>query len=309
MIVYRELSSLEKDLGFHAKQLYAVSNRLEKHYHRVQIPKKSGGVRVLSVPDEVLKAIQRKITEVLLAAMPVSRYAAAYHCGASTVKNARCHVGKTVVLKLDILHFFDSIRYADVKAMAFPQEIYAEPIRVLLTMLCYYKDALPQGAPSSPIISNIILYDFDEEIGQWCREQGISYTRYCDDLTFSGSFSPRSVIAFMGAELKKHGFLLNKRKIHIQFSGQRQTVTGIVVNEKPSVPAAYRRGLRQELYYCQKFGISEHLKRSGAALSEENYRMRLLGKVNYVLRVDPGNGDMKKAKQWLLEAGQVRGTE
>lgn len=105
MIVYRELSSLEKDLGFHAKQLYAVSNRLEKHYHRVQIPKKSGGVRVLSVPDEVLKAIQRKITEVLLAAMPVSRYAAAYHRGASTVKNARCHVGKTVVLKLDILHF------------------------------------------------------------------------------------------------------------------------------------------------------------------------------------------------------------
>lgn len=75
MIVYRELSSLEKDLGFPAKTLYVVSNNLRKHYHKVQLPKKSGGTRTLSVPDELLKLIQRKITDVLLISMPVSQYA------------------------------------------------------------------------------------------------------------------------------------------------------------------------------------------------------------------------------------------
>lgn len=115
MIVHRELSSLEKDLGFHAKTLYAVSNNLGKHYHNVQLPKKSGGIRKLSVPDELLKSIQRKITDVLLISMPVSQYAKAYRYGSSTIRNARHHVGKKVVLKLDILHFFLRVTNLDTK--------------------------------------------------------------------------------------------------------------------------------------------------------------------------------------------------
>ena len=110
MIVYRELSSLEQDLGISAKTLYAVSNNLSKHYRKAKLPKKNGGFRNLSVPDEVLKSIQKRIAEVLLIHMPVSRYAKAYRFGSSTLRNAKHHVGKRVVLKLDILHFFDSIR-------------------------------------------------------------------------------------------------------------------------------------------------------------------------------------------------------
>jgi len=155
MIVYRELSSLEQDLGISAKTLYAVSNNLGRHYHKAKIPKKSGGYRNLSVPEE----------------------------------------------------------------------IYAEPLRILLTMLCYHKDALPQGSPSSPAITNIILYEFDELVGQWCREQGIAYTRYCDDMTFSGDFDPAEVIQFVRLELKKLGFLLNEQKTRIQRPGQQQSVT------------------------------------------------------------------------------------
>ena len=170
MIVYRELSSLERDLGISARTLYAVSNNIGKHYHKAKLPKKSGGYRNLFVPDEILKDIQRQISEVLLIHMPVSRYAKAYRFGSSTLRNAKHHVGKQVVLKLDILHFFDSIRYSTVKDKVFPEEIYAEPLRILLTMLCYHKDALPQGAPSSPAITNIILYEYDELVGQWCLE-------------------------------------------------------------------------------------------------------------------------------------------
>lgn len=146
--------------------------------------------------------------------------------------------------------FFDSIRYSSVKETAFPEEIYSEQIRILLTMLCYYKDTLPQGAPSSPAITNILMYAFDERVGKWCREREICYTRYCDDLTFSGDFRPEVVVGYVKAELKSCGFLLNQQKTHIQNMGHRQTVTGIVVNEKPNVPENYRRELRQELYYC-----------------------------------------------------------
>ncbi|MBE6980471.1 MAG: RNA-directed DNA polymerase [Ruminococcaceae bacterium] len=301
MIVYRELSSLERDLGISAKTLYAVSNNINKHYHKAKLPKKSGGYRNLSVPDDILKAIQRQISEVLLIHMPVSRYAKAYRFGSSTLRNAKHHVGKQVVLKLDILHFFDSIRYSTVKDKVFPAEIYAEPLRILLTMLCYHKDALPQGAPSSPTITNIILYEFDELIGQWCRECGIAYTRYCDDMTFSGDFEPEEVIRFVRLELKKIGFLLNEQKTRIQYPSQQQTVTGIVVNEKMSIPADYRRKLRQELYYCRKFGIQEHLQKIGLEIPEDNYRMQLLGKVNYVLQVHPDDQDMLRARKWLRQ--------
>jgi len=301
MIVYRELSSLEQDLGISAKTLYAVSNNLGNHYHKVKLPKKNGGYRNLSVPDEVLKFIQKQITEVLLIHMPVSRYAKAYRFGCSPLRNAKHHVGKQMVLKLDILHFFDSIRYSTVKDQVFPAEIYAEPLRILLTMLCYHKDALPQGAPSSPAITNIILYPFDELVGKWCRERGIAYTRYCDDMTFSGSFEPAEVIRFVRPELKKMGFLLNEQKTKLQYPSQRQTVTGIVVNEKLSIPADYRRKLRQELHYCKTFGIRDHLQKIGLELPEEKYRMQLLGKVNYVLQMHPDDSAMLEARKWLQQ--------
>ena len=302
MIVYRELSSLERDLGINAKTLYAVSNNLGKHYRKAKLPKKNGGFRNLSVPDEVLKSIQRQISEVLLIHMPVSRYAKAYRFGSSTLRNAKHHVGKQVALKLDILHFFDSIQYSTVKDKVFPAQIYAEPLRILLTMLCYHKDALPQGAPSSPAITNIILYGFDELVGQWCRERGISYTRYCDDMTFSGDFEPAEVVRFVRLELKKTGFLLNEQKTRIQRPGQQQTVTGIVVNEKLSIPADYRRKLRQELYYCRKFGILEHMQKIGLEIPEDTYRMQLLGKVNYVLQVHHNDKDMLDARKWLQQS-------
>ena len=300
MIIYTELSSLERDLGIQAKTLYAVSNNLSKHYRKVNLPKKSGGCRSLSIPDPPLKTIQKRITDVLLVHMPVSKYAKAYGFGCSTFRNAKPHVNKQVVLKLDILHFFDNIRYTTVKDLVFPEKIYAEPIRILLTMLCYYKDALPQGAPSSPVITNIILYEFDEQVGQWCKDRKITYTRYCDDMTFSGNFEPAEVIAFIQKTLRNRNFLLNEQKIHIQYAGQQQVVTGIVVNEKLSIPANYRRKLRQELYYCQKFGIAAHLKQIQSSIPEETYRRQLLGKINYVLQVHPKDSDLLSAKKWLI---------
>ncbi len=300
MIVYRELASVERELGFPAKTLYGISNHISGHYRQVKIPKRDGSFRTLSVPDEILKKVQRAIAVKLLAYEPISPYAKAYKIASDVRKNARPHVGKPTLLKLDIEKFFDNIRYSTVKERVFPPEKYSESLRVLLSMLCYCGDSLPQGAPTSPAITNIIMYEFDEKIGEWCGEHGIAYTRYCDDMTFSGEFDAAQVIALVSAELKGMGLRLNKRKTAVIPASKRQTVTGVVVNGKLNVSAEYKRKIRQEVFYCQRFGIEEHMKRSGILLTREQYVAKLLGKIRYVIHICPDDANFRKYQELIV---------
>ena len=298
MIVYKELSSIEKDLGYPAKTLYGLSNNLEKHYHNVFIPKSDGTKRKLSVPDLILKSVQRAIADNILAHYPVSKYATAYKVGSSVQKNARPHVKKEKILKLDIEGFFDNIIYSKVKDIVFYEEKYSEPIRILLTMLCYYRESLPQGAPTSPAITNIMMYDFDEKIGEYCTEKGVSYTRYCDDMTFSGEFDEKEVIAVVKAELQKLGLFLKNRKTAVINSTKRQTVTGIVVNEKLNITKEYKKKIRQEIYYIEKFGLESHTQRQGIADSV-GYLTSLKGRIAFVLQTCPTDSEFLKYKSMV----------
>ena len=92
-------------------------------------------------------------------------------------------------------------------------------------ILCYRNESLPRGAPTSPVISNIIMRDFDRTVGNWCRERKIAYTCYCDDMTFSGDFDEKELVAFVKAELLAMGFILNERKSRCLKDGSRKTVT------------------------------------------------------------------------------------
>ena len=299
MIVYTELKSVEQDLGISAKTLFSVSNSLSSHYKRVKIPKKNGSFRELSVPDEVLKKIQRAIVQKILVYEPISKYAQAYKTGASVQRNASHHVGKKKILKLDIKHFFDSILYSTVKDKCFPAERFSEPIRILLSMLCYNREALPQGAPSSPIITNIIMRDFDEKVGDFCRERNITYTRYCDDMTFSGDFDEKPIIEFVKAALFEYGYLLNSKKTTVVSSSGRQIVTGVVVNEKLTVPAEYKAKIRQEVYFCKKFGVENHLEHIHYTKDKKAYLQSLLGRVSFVLQTEPNDEDFLMYKTYL----------
>ena len=298
MIVYRELSSIEKDLGFSAKTLYGLSNSLEKHYHTVYLPKSDGSKRKLSVPDLILKLVQKSIADNILIQYPISKYAKAYKPGSSIQKNARPHVGKKKILKLDIEGFFDHILYSRVKDTVFYEEKYSESIRILLTMLCYYNDSLPQGAPTSPAITNIIMYDFDETVGAFCNEKNIAYTRYCDDMTFSGCFDEREIISFVKGELRKLGLFLKNRKTAVISASKRQVVTGIVVNEKMNVTKDYKKTIRQEIYYIKKFGLDEHLKRLGIS-DKQQYVLSLKGQIAFVLQTIPNNCEFIEYKNFL----------
>ncbi|MBQ9994310.1 MAG: RNA-directed DNA polymerase [Clostridia bacterium] len=301
-IVYKELSSIEADLGYSAHMLYALSNSIAKHYRSVSIPKHDGTSRTLSIPDAPLKAVQRRIASVILPLLPISQYATAYRCRGGIVANASPHRGKDKILKLDIYRFFDSIMYSAVKDRVFTRDRFSEPIRVLLSILCYYDDRLPQGAPTSPAISNIIMREFDDAVGKWCSRRGITYTRYCDDMTFSGDFNAARVVAFVRRRLKKYGFLLNDKKTHVARYFNKQVVTGIVVNRKLNVPSSYRRKIRQEMYFCRKHGIEEHLKFIHDPTPPQEYIRRLLGRVGYVLSVSPDDGEFRKYRDFLRRA-------
>lgn len=293
--------------------LYAVSNHAEQHYHPAEIKKRDGSIRHLLVPDRLLMKIQRNILKHVLEQMPVSRYATAYHRGGGIVANAQMHVGTGRILKLDIKDFFGHILFYHIYSYAFPSIYFPPSAGTLLTHLCCCGEVLPQGAPTSAAISNLVMKPFDTYMGNWCEMRGIHYSRYCDDMTFSGDFDAGTVIRKAGGFLKAMGFELNGRKTRVVSCHQRQEVTGIVVNQKPQVTKEYRRRLRQELYFCEKFGIRSHLEavRDTRFLADGEagvwrYWLSLLGRVNYVLHVNPQDPYFLEARQRLFKMKPLR---
>ncbi len=295
--------------------LYALANHGEKHYEKIRIPKKSGGFRTLLAPDPLLKYVQKNLLHYVLEGFSVSDHAAAYRKKGNRsavcccVENASLHRGKALILKLDIENFFGSITFPLIYHSAFPAKYFPPEVGKLLAELCCYLEYLPQGAPTSPAISNLVMKHFDEYMAEWCGQRGIVYSRYCDDLTFSGDFDPGEVIRKAERFLRAMGFSLNRRKTKVLSKASRQMVTGLVVNEKVQPSREYRRKLRQELYYCRKYGVTEHLRRSRKQEdlfgekenNQARYLCSLLGKINYVLFTRPEDKWLLEAKKWVKD--------
>lgn len=295
--------------------LYMLSNHKERYYKKIRIPKKGGGTRTLLAPDPLLKLVQKNLLHHVLEGFSVAPCAMAYRrqTGKDREKqggimgNAAAHVGKKLVLKLDIADFFGSITFPMVLHHVFPAKYFPPAVGNLLTALCCYEEYLPQGAPTSPAISNLVMKPFDEHMEKWCQERKVSYSRYCDDMTFSGEFDVAEVRKKAESFLNAMGFALNEKKIRILSQKNRQTVTGLTVNEKVQVPKEYRQKLRQELYYCRKFGVEEHMQRQGdkaflfpeGGWDEKRYLQTLLGRVGFVRRSRPGDKWFEEAEKWV----------
>lgn len=171
---------------------------------------------------------------------------------------------------------------------------------MLLTNLCTLNDHLVQGAPTSAYISNLVMRDFDENVGRFAEKFDISYTRYSDDMTFSGEFEPSIIIREVRQELCKLGLRLNDKKTMVIKNSACQKVTGIVVNKKMQVSLNYRKKIRQEIYYIKKFGLNEHLNRLNIKNSEK-YLNSLLGRILFVLQVDPNNQEFRNYKDIVIK--------
>ncbi len=265
--------------------LYSISNNIKNNYMIYKIPKRDGSYRTIYEPNYLLKKIQKNILENILNNKSISKYAKAYHKGISLNDNARFHINKKIILKLDIKDFFESICFIDIYNSCFQIEYFPKSIGYLLTYLCTYNEKLPQGAPTSSYISNLVMKDFDEVIGRFCEDNNISYTRYSDDMTFSGDFLPNLVIGKVRKMLYKLGLELNDKKTCVISNDYRQVVTGIVVNKKLNIDIDYRKKIRQEIYYIKKYGVVEHFKYVEGFDNTKDYLLNLYGRILYVLQI------------------------
>lgn len=175
----KKLSDNEK-----IKKLYVMSNNITKYYNELSIKKRNGKDRHILSPYTELKNIQKKILNDLLYDKKSSKYAKAYIKNISLIENVKVHKGYKYILKLDISNFFENISYVDIYNI-FKEYGFSNRICGLLSHLTTYNDYLPQGAPTSPYLSNLVLRKFDYVVGKWCSSNNINYTRYSDDMTFS----------------------------------------------------------------------------------------------------------------------------
>ena len=288
-------------LGYLPIYVYAAANSPERFYRQFSIPKKNGGIRIISEPLPNLKEIQKWILKNILYNLKVSAYAKAYIPGKSIKDNVRFHRRQKKVLSLDIKSFYDCLTNWMVFQL-FMENGYNESVAMMLTGLCCLNGSLPQGAPTSAALSNLLMKKFDEIVGKYCKEQEIRYTRYADDMTFSGDFDEVQVIRFIRKNLKSMGLKLNKTKTRERKQGQQQEVTGIVVNYKTQVPKTVRKEIRKNMYYIQKYGLESHLNYIGT--ERKNYIGHLMGQISYALFINPKDREMKRYKHILEEYKQ-----
>jgi retron-type reverse transcriptase len=271
------------------------------HYHRYLIAKKTGGARCISAPKPALKKAQRWVHENVLALLEVEEPAHGFVPTCSIVTNAAPHAGKAVVINLDLKEFFPSITFRRVKGL-FKKLGYSEHVATVFALLCTEPPrvateldgkvwhvalsarVLPQGACTSPALTNALCRRLDRRILALSARHGFTYTRYADDLTFSGDNSKpvgrllRSVRSILAAE----GFTEHPRKTKVMRRSRRQEVTGVTVNVKPAVSRREVRQLRAILHNAAKHGL-ESQNRSG----HPNFAAYLRGRVEFVCMVDP----------------------
>lgn len=297
-IVYttRHLSLL---MGIKKDYLEKVLRDSSNFYRYQDVRKKSGKKRRIHEPLPTLKYAQHWILQEVLNHCPISKYAKAYtKTGGGIRNNAYYHRGKETLINIDIKDFFPSIDVVAVIAI-FSKMGYWPAVAHFMGALCCHGGSLPQGAPTSPYLSNLFLKDFDETIGPKLVASGLRYTRYSDDISISGSIpNTDEVIALVRSELVRVGLHMNVEKLSIQRQGMRQLVTGVVVNDKLQVARRYRKQIRQELYYILKFGFENHLSRK--AIRKPYYLESLLGRIAFVLQVNPKDEEFLKYRAELL---------
>jgi len=221
--------------------------RLKAKYSAMTIPKRNGGHRVLHVPSDNLMQIQRLILSRLLERLPCHAAAMGFRKGVSIVDNASRHVGASILLKMDIEDFFPRTEAKRIRRL-FLRIGWNAAAADLLTSLCAFRGGLPQGAPTSPCLSNLVNYRMDCRLAGSAEEYGATYTRYADDLTFSFKNACQEnvfhLLYLTRRILRENGYRMNDSKTRIVRRNRRQMVTGLVVNERVALPRETRRLLR-----------------------------------------------------------------
>jgi RNA-directed DNA polymerase len=237
--------------------------KVDNLYYSFTIPKKNGEARPIHAPNDALKIIQNKLTVALYGHQKViqSEYinlknlSHAFEKNKSIFTNSKIHRNKRFVINLDLEDYFECFHFGRVKGFFEKNNGYLLPseVAVVIAQLACYQGSLPQGAPSSPIITNIISQILDNRLLRIAQKYKLDYTRYADDLTFSTNNHHflsmfESFIADINNEIVRAGFKINDRKTRLQYKDSQQKVTGLVVNKKINVDRNYQRTTKAMAY-------------------------------------------------------------
>lgn len=280
----------------------------DSHYHFHWLKKRHGGWRLIEAPKAMLKLVQTKILRELLDPIPVHRSAHGFTAGRSIITNAEPHVGQAVVLKLDLANFYTTVSFSRVVAI-FRGLGYSREVAIWLGLLttsavpgnlgfqeqgpyaivAYLRRHLPQGAPTSPALANLSAFGLDARISGLAKSFGATYTRYADDLTISGpkdfSHALRTIIPLVQQIVRQEQFYVNRAKRRILRSHQRQSVTGVIVNEKPNISRGDYDRLKAMLTNCLRHGPSTQNR-----IEVPDFYNHLRGCIAHVSMLNPARG-------------------
>ena len=306
---YEDVKALADAIGITVGQLrfLAFTRKTSKisHYVRFDLPKKTGGVRTISAPMPFLKNAQYWIMFNILYKVTTHHLAHGFVPTRSIKTNAEPHIGQDVVINMDLKNFFPTLNYKRVKGM-FKSLGYSQQMATIFGLLCTEPEMdkvtldketyfvakgerfLPQGAPTSPMITNIICQKLDKRLSGLAEKFGFTYTRYADDLTFSASGeateSVRKILWSVGEIVKDEGFVLHPKKTKVMRNGSKKEVTGIVVNEKMNTDRKTLRKFRALLHQIETTGIK------GKTWGNGDIRNTIRGYANFVNQVNPAKG-------------------
>lgn len=294
------------------RKLKKLIREVSGHYKYFAIKKRSGGLRRIMSPYRDLREIQTWIKESILDKIEQPDYVTAFVKGRNTLGNAKMHEGKKYILKVDIANFFESINVRRIYN-AFCRMGYEKGVSSWLANLCTSKmneykynqleeqkevqklfdelmlreePFLIQGAPSSPALANIICYRMDRRMMGLANNNGINYSRYADDMTFSANdMANLPKVGMIKRIVESEGFCLKDDKTEFLHEGNRQIVTGLLVDGRVRVPRSYIKDIKRNIHFCLKYGGREHFNRiaPGQAFGKE----WLNGRICYVYSVEP----------------------
>lgn len=276
---------------------YHINN---PRYYTFSIPKKNGKSRTIQAPEAELKCFQKRLNHYLQAVYitcaPVSSHGFMRHFSDHNVKrniltNAKVHCDSKFILNMDLKDFFSSISARRVYECfsRYPFSL-NDDLAKALALLSTYNKQLPTGAPSSPVIANFICLDLDKQLNDFSIENNIRFTRYADDLTFSSDrYFSEEIISNIRIIVERSGFSVNSKKLRLQSSRRRQTVTGIVVNQKPNVDRRYIRQIRAILYDCKTNGVEKaaqtHYRSSETKVDTVSFLAMIRSRIGFIQSV------------------------
>lgn len=253
-------------------RFYCNPNHAFHRYRQFKIKKKSGGFRLITAPrNKTYKMLLQYVNVILKALYTPSDYAMGFTEGRSVVTNAQKHLGQNYVLNIDLKDFFPCVDRARIRArLQIAPFNFPEEVALTIAGLCCMKltgeegipprYVLPQGAPTSPIITNMICDKLDRRLAGLAKRFGLNYTRYADDITFSSMHNVYQPNGDFWTELRRiitdQKFTINEDKTRLQKRGSRQEVTGVTVSEKPNVTQQYVQDIRNILYIWEKYGYN-----------------------------------------------------